>query len=296
MNSRSVIVTGATGFIGSNLVFSLIRKGFDVHILVRDTSDLSILGNIVESCTVHIYNGSIVDLKKTFSIVKPSHVFHLASLFLAQHDELNITDLLESNIIFSSHVVEAMVSEGVPFLINTGTSWQHYTEGDFNPVNLYAATKQAFESILKYYIEARGLKVISLILFDTYGPNDPRKKILSLLNDVSKSGDTISMSEGEQMIDLVYIDDVISAYLSAYKNIVQQIVGHSRYGVATNRPLSLKSLVLEFEQVLGVKVNVNWGKRPYRNREVMVPWLGSQKLLNWEARVELDEGLIRSFG
>ena len=296
MNSRSVIVTGATGFIGSNLVFSLIRKGFDVHILVRDTSDLSILGNIVESCTVHIYNGSIIDLKKTFSIVKPSHVFHLASLFLAQHDDSNITDLLESNIIFSTHVVEAMVSEGVPFLINTGTSWQHHNEGDFNPVNLYAATKQAFESILEYYIEARGLKVISLILFETYGPNDPRKKILSLLNDVSKSGDTISMSEGEQMIDLVYIDDVISAYLSAYKNIVQQIVGHSRYGVATNRPLSLKSLVLEFEQVLGVKVNVNWGKRPYRNREVMVPWLGSQKLLNWEVRVELDEGLIRSFG
>jgi len=89
---------------------------------------------------------------------------------------------------------------------------------------------------------------------------------------------------------------VISAYLSAYKNIVQQIVGHSRYGVATNRPLSLKNLVFEFEQVLGVKVNVNWGKRPYRNREVMVPWLGSQKLFNWEARVELDEGLIRSFG
>ena len=80
MNSRGVIVTGATGFIGCNLVFSLIRKGFDVHILVRDTSDLSILGNIVDSCNVHIYTGSVVDLKKTFSMVKPSHVFHLKYL------------------------------------------------------------------------------------------------------------------------------------------------------------------------------------------------------------------------
>jgi nucleoside-diphosphate-sugar epimerase len=296
MNSRSVIVTGATGFIGSNLVFALIRKGFDVHILVRDTSDLSILGNIVESCTVHIYNGSIVDLKKTFSIVKPSHVFHLASLFLAQHDDSNITDLLESNIIFSTHVVEAMVSEGVPFLINTGTSWQHFTDDTYVPVNLYAATKEAFENILEFYIQTSNLKVTTLKLFDTYGPNDPRKKLLRLLHDISVSKDALSMSAGEQKINLVYIDDVIRAFEHAYDEISRQIELHSRYSVSSSKPLTLKELVVIFEDTLNVKLNINWGEREYRNREVMVPWSGEQVLKGWHPEIDLKTGLKRAFG
>ena len=296
MDSRSVIVTGATGFIGSNLVFSLIKKGFDVHILVRHSSDLSILGDILERCTVHIYNGSIIDLKKTFSIVKPSHVFHLASLFLAQHDNLNITNLLESNVIFSTHVVEAMVSEGVPFLINTGTSWQHYNNGSYNPVNLYAATKEAFENILEFYIQTSNLKVTTLKLFDTYGPNDPRKKLLRILYDVSITKHTLSMSAGKQKINLVYIDDVINAFEHAYNEIPHQIDSHLRYSVSSLNLLTLRELVVVFEDTLNVKLNINWGEREYRNREVMVPWSGGQFLKGWHPMVDLETGLKRAFG
>ena len=295
MNSNSVIVTGATGFIGSNLVFSLVKKGFDVHILVRGTSDLNILGDIAEACTVHIYNGSIVDLKKTFSIVKPSHVFHLASLFLAQHDDSNITDLLESNIIFSTHLVEAMVSEDVPFLINTGTSWQHFTDDTYNPVNLYAATKESFENILEFYIQTSDLKVITLKLFDTYGPNDPRKKLLRLLYDISISKDALSMSAGEQKINLVYIDDVIRAFEHSYKEIFQQIDSHTRYSVSATKLLTLKELVAIFEDTLDVKLNINWGEREYRKREVMAPWSGEKMLKGWVPKIDLPAGLARAF-
>ncbi len=296
MKSKTVIVTGASGFIGSNLSLSLIDKGFDVHILSREASDLSILSRHEGNFTNHIYDGSIQKLKEVFEEVRPSYVFHLASLFLAKHDDSNISDLLESNIVFSTHLVEAMVSSNVKYLINTGTSWQHFNDSDYDPVNLYAATKQSFETILEFYLQTNEIKVITLKLFDTYGPKDPRKKILSLLNDYAKSGETLLMSPGEQMIDLVHIDDIIKAYELAYESIDLQAERHIQYGISSNRPLSLKDLVLVFEGVLGAKVRIDWGKREYREREVMVPWIKSAQLPGWKAEITLEEGLLHTFG
>ena len=296
MKSKTVIVTGASGFIGSNLSLSLIDKGFDVHILSREESDLSILSRHEGNFTNHIYDGSIQKLKEVFKEVRPSYVFHLASLFLAKHDDSNISDLLESNIVFSTHLVEAMVSSNVKYLINTGTSWQHFNDSEYDPVNLYAATKQSFETILEFYLQTNEIKVITLKLFDTYGPKDPRKKILSLLNDFAKSGETLLMSPGEQMIDLVHIDDIIKAYELAYESINFQAEGHTQYGISSNRPLSLKDLVLVFEGVLGAKVRIDWGKREYREREVMFPWTKSAQLPGWKAEITLEEGLLHTFG
>jgi nucleoside-diphosphate-sugar epimerase len=295
MKKPSIIITGASGFIGSQLTLYLIKKDFDVHIISRKTSDLTCFEGYEAKYTNHIYDGTIHTLKEIFKIVKPSHVFHLASLFLSKHDDSNITQLLESNVIFSTHIVDAMVTHDVKYLINTGTNWQHFEDNIYNPVNLYAASKQSFETILEFYIQTSELRVTTLKLFDTYGPNDTRKKILSLLDDYSKSNEALSMSPGNQKIDIVYIDDVIKAYLVAYSSIQNQTNAHMQYGITSNNPLSLKDLVIKFEKVLETKVRINWGKLVYREREVMSPWSNSPQLPGWKPNVGLEEGLLRTF-
>ena len=94
-----------------------------------------------------------------------------------------------------------MTVNGVSKIINTGTFWQHYENREYSPTCLYAATKQAFESILHYYVEAKFLMIITLILFDSYGPSDPRPKLFSLLQEARQSEKVIAMSPGEQKID-----------------------------------------------------------------------------------------------
>ena len=135
----------------------------------------------------------------------PEIVFHLASLFLAQHTLEDIERLVQSNLLFGVQIAEAITLQGVTKLINTGTSWQHYENEDYNPVCLYAATKQAFEDMLKFYVEASKLKVITLKLFDTYGPDDSRPKLFTLLRKVAQEQTELAMSPGEQLIDLVYM-------------------------------------------------------------------------------------------
>jgi hypothetical protein len=153
------------------------------------------------------------------------------------------------------------------------TGKEHLFNAKFScPVNLYAATKQAFEDILSYYVDAHGLKVMTLALFDTYGPGDPRQKLVSLLWKTALSGQELAMSPGEQLIDIVYIDDVLDAFVVAADLLMEQSEGHLRYGISSGQPIRLIDLAKIFEEASGLTLPISWGGRPYRPREVMKPW------------------------
>jgi nucleoside-diphosphate-sugar epimerase len=220
--SKTALVTGATGFIGSHLARRLVKDGWAVHAVVRSSSKRDLIHDIEHAIHFHIYDGTIDSMQGILAESRPDTIFHLASLFLSQHQPRDITALIQSNITFGTHLVEAAVVNGCFQFINTGTSWQHYENEDYNPVNLYAATKQAFEDILKYYVEAHGVKVITLKLFDTYGPDDPRPKLMNLLKRAAETGETLEMSPGEQLIDLVHVDDVVEAFCTAQELITIQ--------------------------------------------------------------------------
>lgn len=289
-----VVVTGATGFVGSHLAHHLVDNGWDVHIIVRQHSSLEPLKEILDSITVHRHDGSTGKMLSIFRIVKPVMVFHLASLFLAEHKSEDIVPLIESNILFGTQLVEAMRQYNVNWLVNTGTSWQHYENNDYNPVCLYASTKQAFESILNFYTETTPLKTITLKLFDTYGPDDKRGKLFSLLERLAMRNEPLSMSPGEQLIDLVYVDDVVDAFLVAAARLQNGLKGqHEIYAVSSSLPVRLKELVRLYEEMIGRKLPILWRGRPYRSREVMITWNKGPLLPGWVPKVSLEEGIRR---
>ncbi len=291
---RIALITGATGFVGSHLTLRLVEDGWDVHVIVRPGSDLSQIKRILNHITVHEHDGSSDNMLSIMQAASLDIVFHLASLVLSNHQPKDIGPLIASNILFGTQLVEAMVNSGVFSLVNTGTFWQHYQNEDYNPVNLYAATKQAFEDILRCYTETTDLKAISLNLFDTYGPDDPRPKLFQLLNKAAETGEPLDMSAGDQLIDLVHINDVTEAYMIAAQRLINGKVSlHERYAVSSGHPMPLKELVQLYAEVTNQAVAVNWSARPYRNREVMVPWNRGQAIEGWSTKVKLEDGLRR---
>ena len=216
---KRVVVTGATGFVGSHLVNALLEKGYEVFVISRLESDFSSLKKIDEP---HIfrYSGDIIQMVSFFRKIQPIGVFHLASKFIAEHKTEEVDTLINSNILFSTQLLEAMKEANVKNLINTGTSWQYYNNDDYNPVCLYAATKQAFE------------------VLET-----------------------------------------------------QQINKHKHYAIISDEIYSLKEIVQIFEQQTNKKLNITFGKRPYRKREVMKVWNKGEKLPNWKIKTSLEEGI-----
>lgn len=290
---KDVIVTGATGFVGSHLSKKLVELGYNVHVISRPSSTYENLESVKTKIDIFEYNQNITELINYFEKVEADIVFHLASLFISEHKSDEIDGLINSNIKFGTHILEAMSKSDTYRLINTGTSWQHYKNEEYNPVNLYAATKQAFEDIIEYYVKALNFNVITLKLFDTYGENDNRGKLINLLGKFSKENKELKMSPGEQKIDLVHVDDVVDGFISAYNLIKKNEINHDKYAVSSGQEIQLKDLIGLYEEVTGNEVMVEWGGRPYRKREVMELWRDFDKLPNWEAEISLEEGLKR---
>ncbi len=291
--TKKALVTGATGFIGSHLVRRLIATGWETHLIVRSASNHHLLDKIEKYVTFHQHDGSTSSMLTIMERTKPTIVFHLASFFLSQHQSKDVESLIQSNILFATQLIEAMAVHGISRLVNTGTSWQHYENSEYNPVNLYAATKQAYESILTYYIEAGFIKAITLKLFDTYGPNDPRPKLFTLLRKVAREQQPLLMSPGEQLIDLVYVDDVINAFMIAATRLSgNQVDTHEAYAVTSGKPIKLKELVALYGHIIGKTLSIAWGGKPYRPREVMIPWDRGRSLPGWHPDIDLKNGIM----
>lgn len=291
---KRVLITGGSGYIGSRLVQQLVQLDWAVHLIVRPSSQLGALDRIKNQITCHNYDGQIDSLMQIMQAVQPEIVFHLASLFLPQHQPSDVDRLIQSNVQFGTQLLEVMREKGVKQIVNTGTSWQHHLNISDRATNLYAATKQAFERILDYYTEAHQFAAVTLYVFDSYGPNDPRKKLISLLWANAQGQTTLEMSPGEQLIDLVHVDDLVRAFVVATQEQTLKPGQHNRFGLSSGRAMPLKALAELFSTSCGVALKINWGGRPYRDREVMKTWTTHTPLPNWAPEISLEQGLPRS--
>lgn len=291
-----ILVTGATGFIGQNLIALLVNKNYDVHCIIRENSDVT---KINSKTKIFKYDGNIDSLIEYFDKEKFNGIIHLASLFLASHSKDDISNLISSNIKFGTDLLEVSKEKNVKWFINTGTFWQNYENEEYNPVNLYAATKEAFQNIAKYYTETSNLVFTTIKLNDTFGPNDTRNKVFNLWAKIAKSGETLEMSLGEQFIDISYIEDVISAYERLIENLDSVKINkfkNKEFVVSNKEKVSLKDLSKIFENATNSKLNILWGKRPYRNREVMDPYSKGELVPGWEQKYALKEAITKTIG
>lgn len=287
-----ILITGATGYIGSCLCRYFIENGYShIGAIVRTGSECS---RIPLQIKRYIYDGRMKTMKDIVGETKPDVVIHLASRITYYHDEENLDAILDSNIIMGTHLLEAMRLVNVNNLITTGTYWQHFNNEEYNPVNLYAASKQAFLDIVKFYVEAYNFRVINLELFDVYGPDDWRQKFFQTLKKAMRSEDVIDMTYGEQEVDFVHINDVLNAYLKAVDRICTLSPKTSEiFAVRTNQSRKLKEVIAIFEEIISKNLKVNYGQIPYRCREMMSPWTNAGELPGWKAEIDLYEGIRR---
>lgn len=289
MDQRALFVTGATGFIGGLLVSSLLDEGHAVHVLARRDLDP---GDVDARATVHVATTAEA-IAAAVASSSPDTCLHLASLYLATHEPSDIPRLVESNVTFGTLVLDAFARAGGRRFITTGTAWQHFESSSaVRSVNLYAATKSAFDLVLDWYADTYRMHAATVLLPDTYGPHDPRRKVAALLLDAAANGTHLGMSPGEQLLDIVHVDDVVAAFRLAVDAVSDAPPGsRAEWGVTSGAPLSLQDLATLCADVTGASLDVAFGERPYRDREVMVPWTPAAVVPGWEPKVPLAEGL-----
>ena len=281
MTQGRALVTGATGFVGTSFVRRLVTDGWHVDALVRADH-----ASLPPEVTAHVIPPAIDDLIATVTNLTPSHCFHLATAFRGVHQPADIAPMIDANLGFGAALAEAVARVTDARFVNTGTVWQHYDAAPYSPVSLYAATKQAFADLLVFYAEVEGLAVHTIELMDTYGPDDPRAKLIPFLLRAARDGSTVPMTDGTQLIDLVHVEDAVGALLAT-----ADAPPGVTYGARGDGAITLRELIDRFQSATGLTLNVEWGARAARPREMLRPWMTADPPPGWSPKIRLDDGL-----
>ena len=291
---KRVLLTGATGYIGGHLMRRLLADGKIVHIVMRKGARLDHLKGLPIKNAIHEHDGKTASMLRLVEKAAPDTIFHLAAAAIGEHRPEDVEALVNANVLLGAQLLEAAVKAKAARFVSAGSYWQHYEGRRYSPTSLYAATKQAFEDIQQFYAETTPLKTATLTLFDVYGPNDPRGKLIGLLLEAQRGGAPVKLSPGRQAVDFVYVDDVVDAFLHAARlleSAPEEVHGRS-FAVRSSSTITVREFVALCEKLTDAPIPVQWGGRPYRPREVMKPWRGPV-LPGWRCAIGLEDGLRR---
>ena len=288
------VISGVTGHVGQELAYQLRAAGVEVHGISRARSALGQFDGA--GMRVHHIDGRTETLIALFEDVQPDVVFHLAGLARREHLSTDVTPFVNANLLLGTQLLEASKTIDCRRLITAGSYLQRGENGEYRPFNLYAATKQAFEDILAFYVDAFGFSAVILTLCNVYGERDPRPTLLTDIVSASMNGTPLHLHAEETWIDLMHVEDVAAAFIKVQTLLETRAIPGgtvTHYSVSSGREMSSAELVALFEQLERREITVKRGERRHPPRRVR-PWRGDS-IPGWEPRVKLEEGIKRLF-
>jgi nucleoside-diphosphate-sugar epimerase len=315
-----VLVTGATGFLGSHLCRALIERGHRVVAFRRRSSDVSRLGALAGQVRWHLAPD---ELDAPFSGPGvPDAVIHCAALYGRRGE--SPVQMLEANTVLPVRLYDIAARRGVPLFLNTDTV--------LDPaLNLYALSKH---HAAQWLMRAGGpTRVLNLKVQHFYGPgDDPTKFITGLIAQCLADVPEIRLTDGRQQRDFIYVSDVVSAMFALLEckapgsgvgvspaigaavpgpdgvgqDAPAAAPGHpvqnrpgggfASYEIGSGHPVRVRELVELIHRLTGSRSRLLFGAVPYRPDEPMLTRADTSALreLGWRPRVQLPEGLART--
>lgn len=207
---NSILLTGATGFLGSHLLKGLLRNNYRVIILKRKASNTWRIRDEIGG--IKFYNVDEESLDNIFQNEKVDAVIHTAGYYGRSED--SILNAIESNLTFSVNLVEHCMKYEVPNFFNTD-SFFNAKENPSTYLLGYTLSKKHFVEYLKAFSLTKRIKIFNLKLQHLYGPNDNEDKFIPwLIQQIIEKKESIDLSDGEQKRDFIYVEDVVNAYLT----------------------------------------------------------------------------------
>ena len=288
-----IIITGATGFVGSNLVPKLLKNGHELfEITIEPEKSKALFGNKTNQFyySQEKHNELIIEINK----FKPDVCIHLASFLTAADDFENLHKLLNSNIQFTCNVLDALKEVELKTFINTGSFAEYYKgDGKLDPAYLYTATKTASRIFVDYYSKMYKFKYVTISPYTIYGGIDSQKKIIDIIYESLNSEIPVNLTPGNQMLDFIHIEDVTDFYVNIL-DYLDDIYSGISFQLGTGVGHTLRDLTWIIEQLTGKKANINWGGKQYRPRDVMyaVANISEQyHLFGWQPTINIEEGI-----
>jgi UDP-glucose 4-epimerase len=288
---KSILVTGATGFIGTALCRQLSAQGATLHGISRQPSpDNGVL--------VNWRQGDLADERLVQTVLaeaKPELLFHLGSHVAGSRDVELVLPTFQSNLHSTVNLLTAATRVGCRRVILAGSMEEPENDADSAvPCSPYAAAKWASNGYARMFRELYGLPVITARIFMVYGPGqkDLNKLIpyviLSLLR-----GEVPKLTSGHRQIDWIYVDDVVQGLIA-----MAGAAGFNgdRIDLGSGNLATIQTVVKKLVEIVDPSIIPQFGSLPERPLEQsrIARVFESAASIGWTPAISLDEGLVRT--
>lgn len=296
---KKILVTGATGFIGKNLVESLKEK-FEVYALILDEKEKNVIPQID-----YIFWKTFFDRENEVKTLdgkklgKIDTVIHLASYGVNPKDN-DIDKMIESNINLTKDLILNLERVACKNIIFTGSGFEYGDKGkiklkedmELNPFSLYGATKVSAFLIGKKLCESLGINYINLKLFNIFGEYEGSNRLIPQIINNYLEGKELNFTAGNQVRDYLYIKDIIEVYEMILE---KNIYNNETYNVCSSEEVTIKEFITKVADTIGInKESLNFGTIPSRKEEALYIVGDNSKLkrdFDWNRKYSYEFGI-----
>ena len=294
---KKALVTGGCGFIGSHLVELLLNEDYEVNVLDNmSTGRQSNLNNVSGKKKLEVFEGDLND----FSLIQESlidceYIFHLAALADIVPSILDPSGYFNTNVNGTVNLLEVARKSNIKKLVYSASSscygipdmYPTSESADIKPMYPYAFTKWIGEQAVLHWGKVYNLPVISLRLFNVYGPRSRTSGTYGAVFGVflaqKLAGRALTVvGDGSQTRDFTYVSDVAKAFLAAAESSVTSDI----FNVGSKNTYSVNYLT----SLLGGET-VNLPKRPGEPDSTYADTEKIEKILNWKPEVSFELGV-----
>lgn len=289
-----VLLTGATGFLGSKILKRLVQQEEQVAVLKRSTSDTRRIEGVLKRCS--LYDIDQISLESVFEKERPEVIIHCAAAYGRNGKEA--VQVAETNLMFGIRLLSLAEQYKCTYFINTGTFAfkQIEPEGKIDkPLYMadYTLSKYQFVRWGEAFAARGNLCFITMDLEHIFGEDDDEGKFILMLEQKCTSAETsVSLSDGMQLRDYIYTDNVVDAYMCVLQH-RKELTGFQRFQVGMGEPVTLKEFVIMLKEVAESSVCLEFGKRERNANEpaCSVADISGLQKLGWQPKLSRKDGI-----
>jgi NAD dependent epimerase/dehydratase len=303
---KTVLVTGAGGFIASHLVEALVLRGARVRAFVRYNSrgDPGLLALLPAErlAQVEIVAGDLRDLPAVQQALSGmTYVFHLGALIAIPYSYVHPAEVVETNVIGTLNVLLAARQPGIERVVHTSTSevygtarWAPIDEGHpLQGQSPYSASKIGADKLAESFYRSFDIPVVTLRPFNTYGPRQSERAVVPTIIVQALTRDVVRLGNLDARRDLTYISDTVDGFLRVGQT--PGVEGET-FNLGSGAEVRIGDLAQQIIELIGRPVSLGLDPERLRPEKSEVQRLLSDnrlafQRLGWRPRVDLRQGL-----
>ena len=300
------LVTGATGFVGANLVRLLLDEGHEVSLLVRQEHKPERLKDIRQAVQIRV--ADIADAASTRQLLadlKPEWVFHLAAngAYSWQND---VEAIFRTNLTGLINLLESSLAAGCTAFVNAGSSseygYKDHPPGEdeiVEPNSYYAVAKAAATQFCRFIAQNRKAQIATLRLYSAYGPFEDEGRLIPTIIKHALQKKLPPLVSPDIARDYVFVDDVNRAFVLAAKKLSGGEIEElgAVFNIGTGIQTSIAEVVTLTKRLMEVEVEPVWGSMENRRWDTSI-WVANNKkaerVLGWKPVYDFERGLART--